>query len=132
MNVTEQTKAIAGKALQYLNEHPERHNQDHWFGIEGVAGEFYEVWPSSLTDDNLCGTVMCVAGTTVFVTRTIDEFREFEGSFPDTAQDLLGLTGHEADWLFHSTNEEAALKALKYISEGDSNMFHTLQWGARS
>lgn len=76
MKVTEQTKGIARAVLDYIAVYPERHDQSNWLAENG-----HELYADAVTPENICNTTMCAAGTAVFVSRTMAEFKKFDGDW---------------------------------------------------
>lgn len=123
MHVTEETKALAQKIQDYFILYPERHRQDEWVAVEGATS-------CLVTDENICNTTMCVAGTAVFLNggmQAMNDCQAFYGSsFSETAQELLGLTYEEADRLFYCMDNQAAKDAVAAIAAGDEKKFDAI------
>lgn len=125
MIVNDSTKAIAQKVDDYFLVHPERHDQNNWAALEDDEYRAVEI-----DDENVCNTTMCVAGSAVFVSRPIHEFRAFAGgsnSWEDEGAVLLGLDGDEAEWLFYDTSNEIAIDAVRAIANGDEDKFKAIR-----
>lgn len=148
MFVTDETKATAQQILDYWEEHPEAHDQGTWWGwstqyIEGIPES--ESWPNlgahfNDEDFNVCKTVMCAAGTAVFVKEGLAGLKAtYEDDLygPDSGQamvnpwtvkagDYLGLNYEERRALFFYADRHEAKKAMRYIANGDKESFHDL------
>lgn len=106
---------------QQITAHPESHEQRFW---------------AQRTE---CGTTYCIAGWAVTLTGKAMEWRsrpgpsaEIEGAWrvsdlhggrgiSAVAADLLGLTGEEAESLFHQGNNARALARLDELIETGKN-----------
>jgi hypothetical protein len=106
--------SLLRRTLQYIKEHPEKHNQSYWF----ARGD--------------CGTTACFAGTaarlsgykpywltlesTEYAVHDDAEFPSAENiSVEILGQQLLELSSGEADRLFHGDN---TLTDLERIVDG--------------
>lgn len=127
MQVTEETKALAQQISDYFLVYPERHEQDTWVWLGDNDGETYLRVEEELTEQNVCNTTMCIAGSAVFMTRSLDEFKKFHANaahtYDNEAGKLLGLNLREGQWLFYETNNEEALDAVRAIANGDVDKF---------
>lgn len=106
MFTTEETRATAQAVLDYIHEHPEKHNQLDFFGVNG------------------CGTTMCIAGTVLFLEYGVSTSNQAgaisTGSYSDMAGPLLGLENDdETDWLFYEMDNELAIQKLKHLVVGE-------------
>lgn len=92
--VAELNVPLFRKALEYVTEHPEEHDQDVW------------------AYRTRCGTKLCLAGTVAMLTGHAFVWDEFSDgaqavwttdgrSIADVAQDELGLDNVDANWLFN-------------------------------
>lgn len=123
MKITPETMAMANKVLDYIKDHPERHDQFSWVSVEGLEQA------SQLREDNLCQTTMCVAGTAVFLSRPLDEFVKFDtvgtgaAVWETEGARLLGLDEDESEWLFYDASNEEALEALAAAAAGNQQEF---------
>lgn len=117
MNVTEETKEHAQHILNYITMFPERHEQSTW--VEVPIG----IYRDDLTEDNFCGTTMCIAGTSVFLTEGVEGLRRPTSDFEDIAAERLGLSSVEAHDLFYNTDNDTAKVMLKAIVDGDEDAF---------
>lgn len=120
MKVTDSTKFIATEILDYLERFPERHNQNQWVTDAGDVDK--------LSTTQMCNSTMCIAGTAVWLTTPLKEFKNLayrndEESFEKKAASLLGLDATEADQLFYTEDEAQALDALRAVAEGDEDEF---------
>lgn len=125
MNVTEETKAHAQEILDYLRANPEKHNQNSWVdtGLEDEYGDPIRV----VTDQNFCGTTMCVAGTSVWLKGGINRLNDYGcyGSrFDNEGSYNLGLNENEANALFYEANNSEALELLIAVAAGDEAKFY--------
>lgn len=131
MQVTKETMAVAAGVVNYIETYPERHSQSSWFRL-ALGGSNTEK-TTLVTEDNLCDTTMCIAGTAVFLTFTIEEFKEWdkdlEAHWEARGGELLGLDSSEASWLFYDCTNEEALKAVKAIAEGSQEKFDKVRHG---
>jgi hypothetical protein len=101
MQSTEQTRARAQEVLDYIHEHPERHDQNHWIKDPDSTG---------------CGTSMCVAGTATWLehgSKAIHLDSEIEAS------KLFGLSYWECQVLFYDMDKERAVQKLKKVVVGE-------------
>lgn len=126
MEVTKETKAVAAGVVNYLEKYPERHNQTTWFRAGDRAVSY------GVTDENICGTTMCIAGATMFLTEGMERFTDYI-SIGNDARDWerdagkrLGLHADEAHWLFHTVDNDVALEAVKAIADGDVDKFQNM------
>jgi hypothetical protein len=93
----------------YLKEHPEEHNQSHWYKM------------------TYCGTEMCIAGTAVFLAEGHEAAKWRAVTFDSiehtthAAQKLLGLNAAEARCLFHTMVNKNALDVLDEFIEAGKN-----------
>lgn len=127
MNVTEETKAHAQEIFDYLTQHPEKHDQDSWYDTKGEAN-FDDI--QEITEDNFCGTTMCVAGTSVWLKGGIALMNEFsdmcELNFQNAGAENLGLDENEAYALFYGAGNSQALDLVAAIAAGDEAKFHDI------
>ena len=124
MNVTEETKAHAQEILDYLRANPEKHDQTSWFdtGLDDKDGDPVEF----VTDDNFCGTTMCVAGTSVWLKGGISKLNEYsrlDVLFEHEGACNLGLNNREAEALFFGAGNSEALDLLSAVAAGDEAKF---------
>lgn len=122
MDSTLETRAHAQAAIDYLTEHPEKHQQTSWFNTHNGSDVLF----ANEEDINLCQTTMCAAGTVQFLHRG---YVDVDGAYGvpvdiDAAQ-LLGLDEDEAYYLFHYSVNDQAIDALTAIAQGDGHKF----WG---
>lgn len=112
MEINEQTQARAQAAFDFLSQNPKNHNQQ-WY-ISGATDV-------PLTEENLCGTTMCVAGTVEWQAHGyVTDFAFSAGAM------LLGLKYNEAENLFYASNNDEALDMLSAIANGDESKFYAL------
>ena len=141
MIVTEETKAQAQAALDYIHAHPEKHAQNHWVGInKGNAITYFWMDNLNVTEENLCGTTMCVAGTLVYLNEGVDGLNRLHhntmgvvdendvvvNGWIVTGAKYLGLTSQEAYSLFFEMDEAKAVDMLTAIANGDEVKFQAL------
>lgn len=122
MFVTDETKAAAQGVLDYLESQPEKHNQESYFRLPA------NVKPETLTEENFCGTTMCIAGTALYLDQGIEGIVNFyDGLDADEySGQKLGLDAVEANTLFYTFDNATALDALRAIAAGDEVKFHAL------
>jgi hypothetical protein len=93
----------------YLKEHPEEHNQSHWY------------------KETYCGTRMCIAGTAVFLAEghEVAKWRAVTSDLSQhttcVARRLLGLNLSETRYLFHTMVNKNALDVLDEFIEAGKN-----------
>lgn len=117
MNSTFETRAHAQAVLDYIEEHPEKHDQSNW-----VMN--YE----SGLSENMCGTTMCVAGTSVYLTDGFDGLvhHHIYGGWSDAAAKNLGLSIDESLALFFMMDNQNAVEMLRAVADGNSEKFWEL------
>lgn len=109
MNITPEVQDMARDVLDYINKHPDEHNQATW----------------------VCSTTMCVGGTAVVLhygNRSLSKINRGLGfldnnfkNYSDLAYPLLGFEHkNESCWLFYEMDNEAAIQKLKLIAAGDT------------
>jgi hypothetical protein len=133
MIVTEETKRVAQEAYDYIITHPEQHNQRNWLNPNGQVNPQGASYTSlsalmgvPLTEENLCDTTMCVAGTVDYLNSGMVNW-----GCANRAADLLGLevvdgSFDEIDALFYNMDNETALNMLLAIAQGDPDKFYHL------
>jgi hypothetical protein len=114
---TPETKQHAQEVLDFLEHNNEgvEHDQTTWFS-------------GSEDPNNICGTTMCVAGTSVYLKEGLHglldaEESDLEHGFMVRAASNLGLTAAEDVKLFLCMNEEAAKDMLRAVTSGDEKKF---------
>lgn len=126
MQVTEQTKAMAQAVVDYHLKYPGRHEQASWIG-----GPSYR-YKMTVTEQNLCDTTMCAAGTAVFVEQGIEGLNRCIdvnacGIWESEGARILGLTtDEEIQALFYDVSNEEAMDGLRAIAAGDEDKFHAI------
>lgn len=143
MRVTDETKANAQAVLDYILAHPEKHSQRHVVGLMDSSWNFF-LLPSSgesvedivLTEENFCGTTMCIAGTVIFLNQGIDALNrlgkpviiddESHTDWEIVGAEYLGLDLDEADSIFFEMSNSRAIDLLIAIANGDEEKFHRL------
>ena|SRR5690348_2417744 len=99
------------KALEYITEHPEEHNQRNW------------------AQRTSCGTTFCLAGTVAKLTGH-DFIWDLEGGtqallvtngreISEVAQDELGLDNVDAHLLFHCYDIRELWETVEEITDGE-------------
>lgn len=118
------------RVATYIEEHPERYNQQVWFedyrdDVERDDDDPEEDemhFPTLKTQEHLCKTRACVAGIAVLLEKKFpdDSPSTYMSTwYPDTARELFGLDEEMGDWLFsHKRDEEAMPTLLRAIAEG--------------
>lgn len=107
MKSTKATRLLAQQVGNFIEAHPEAHDQDSW------------IYEDSST---VCGTTMCIAGTAAFLVNgldfkaTLDAVRN-HGGWEQYGSELLGLDSEEAEVVFYAEND-AAKKYIKRIAKG--------------
>lgn len=119
---TFEQQALAQQVLDYIEAHPEEHDQMTW------------------GKQTACGTSMCIAGTAAFLAG-VAKFVQYDNKdvpeveaiikldanlidskesdpFVKVGADLLGLDIADADRLFFCWDEEKAKEALRYVANG--------------
>lgn len=102
MRSTETRRALAESVLNYIAEHPEKHDQSSFFS----------------GDPNECGTTMCIAGTAAFLNAQAT-LNWASGNTEEKAQRLLGLNTAEKEALFFEMDNGIALTRLKKVAIGE-------------
>lgn len=125
MIVTEETKAAAQAVVDYLTVYPERHEQSTVWGDEDgneITSKADEQCP-----DDICGTTLCIAGTTLFLDGGIEAVKETvrKNTWITDAGAKLGLDWGEAYELFHTWDEQKAFDATVAIANGDQDKFYS-------
>jgi hypothetical protein len=121
MNPTLETMQHAQEIIDYLAENPEQHSQSaYWNGYSlGIK-------------NTVCGTTMCVAGTSVFLKEGVDglvnscDSEDYDDSFSKKAERYLGLNSSEAYDLFYTFHREKALEMLRAVANGDEVKFEAI------
>jgi hypothetical protein len=91
--------------LDIVRLNPEFHDQHEWYE---------EVNPNAPH----CGTTMCVAGWAGWIHEGVVPDDD-ETKLEDRAAEYLGLDWGEADRLFYTMSEDAAVRALEYVARGE-------------
>lgn len=122
MIVTEETKANAQAVYDYIIVNPERHRQQDWIKMPDLtAYESIRMANKGLSEENICGTTMCVAGTNDFLKRGYVSW----GVSARAAVDF-GLEDGEAEDLFYCMDKDLALDMVLAIAQGDADKFEQL------
>lgn len=115
MQVTEATKAMAQKIVDYFLIYPERHEQADFVGKSAV-----------LNEKTVCNTTMCIAGSAVFLGDGIKGLNDCilgVREFDERGAELLGLNDCEATALFYTMENDMAIDAVHAIAQGDEKKF---------
>src|SRR3982751_4566534 len=131
MTFTPENTQAAQAALDYLTEHPEKHNQASWVDAPWSLPADISEFETIFTEDgyqtvtpaevvNLCDTTMCVAGTVQFLHRGWVNGR----TAPIDGAAYLGLDGAQAHFLFYDATNEEAIDGLTAIAQGDPWKFN--------
>jgi hypothetical protein len=129
MIINEQTKSLARDVVDYIEAHPESHEQAVIWGVVDYDEEFDSTNICDINDndvpDNICGTVMCIAGTAAFIHGGIETLAEIalNGNWEERAGELLGLNFSEASILFYTMDESKALDATRALADGNEDKF---------
>lgn len=133
MHSTVKTRAHAQDILDYLETHPERHDQTHWFLPNGDVDRNWSLRQIGESvergDYNICGTTMCVAGASVYLIEGQEGVASALKSvdFDERAEHNLGLNFDESHCLFYDLRDNAkALDALRAIANGDQEKFNSV------
>ena len=118
MKVTPETQAHAQEILDYHMMNPGLHDQDSWFETPDNKGR--------VTEENVCGTTMCIAGTSVFLKEGIEGLNNAHGRYVEKGQSNLGLAYEEANDLFYDTTNEQSMDAVRAIAAGDPVKFQAI------
>jgi hypothetical protein len=128
MIINETTKANAQAVLDYIEQHPEKHDQGNWFGEnvtmnDGETGNLSYGYGEEI-DPNVCGTTMCIAGTALWLKAGMPN-KIVIPDFPDQeAAPWLGLESEEETHaLFYNMDENAAVNMLRGMANGDEHKF---------
>jgi hypothetical protein len=124
VNPTPETRELATGVLEYLRQHPEKHCQASFVGVDD-DGEIMDA-TTRITENNFCDTTLCVAGTAVFLAQGLEGLNRHivNGQWDETAAPLLGLNDEEASILFYTMSDETALEMLEAVANGDEVRFH--------
>lgn len=130
MIVTDETKALAQRIVDYIIENPDKHEQAVVWGkvnyndADEVVGITDYITPSERT--TICDTVMCIAGTAAYLNGGIQELSKvaYGGDWETHSGELLGLDNREACSLFYTMNEDKAFDAVVAIASGDESKFY--------
>lgn len=110
---------LAKQVLDFVSQHPEKHNQLWWMGREDSYDHNDDV--------NVCGTTGCIAGWTVIFATGKATLREAcrdlgHGTF-DTdaaAAEALGIDRGVADDIFYTNDRERAIEKFAALIERES------------
>lgn len=148
MKSTIKTRENAQGVLDYLTQHPQQHDQNNWWSAIGTEST------SDITEDNFCGTTMCIAGCSVYMAEGLQGLRDavdhvdavneeirqhiYDNDYEDgdyldpdeiwvkKGREHLGLSDKEARSLFFTFNDEQALDALRAVAQGDEVKFNNI------
>jgi len=125
MESTARTRRIAQGVLDYIKAHPNNHDQESWFHHKDAFGQY-----TNPTEENICDTTMCVAGTAIFlqhgVRALIDPSTTPGGDYEEEGGRLLGLNSHEQSLLFLDSTNEQAVDLLEAVVAGDETLFKAI------
>lgn len=91
--------------LNIIKVHPELHDQTEW---------------EAYSD---CGTTRCIAGWAQWLHegRVVDCDNSYDpNDVVNAARRYLDISEDDADWLFYSTNDALAVRALELLAAGES------------
>lgn len=125
MRVTDESKALAQGILDYIISHPSRHNQADFIDM---PGKYSELLQTGITEENICDTTMCIAGTAVYLTEGVEGVNrcKTDNSWESTAAPLLGLSWEEGQHLFFTMDNSIAVDMVVAIASGDEEKFNAL------
>lgn len=113
-------KPVARRILAWLVAHPDAHDQAKWNDSKGHPDEA----EAAVSRGRMhCGTTCCIAGAIALA-----DGWSWEQVYYDTGDDSsvathaakrLGLDYEEAYDLFHTMNEEASLRGLARVANGE-------------
>lgn len=142
MNNSARNRRKAREIHTFLINNPERHNQAEFFVLKEKPEDWYSAtdWPTNttavrnLTEDNLCNTTMCIAGSAVYLGHSAEEIRSVlrYGQSIDWVSEgakVLGLDTREAKVLFYADNANA-LALLEAVAEGDEEKFNSIRYSS--
>ena len=140
MNNSARNRRKAKEILDFLVANPERHNQAEFFVLKDMPEDWSadDAYPTNtfavkhLTEDNMCKTTMCIAGSAVYVGHSAEEIRSVleEGHSIDWVSEgakVLGLDIREAKVLFYADNRNA-LELLEAVAEGNEAKFQEIRY----
>lgn len=121
MDRTPEQRALAGKTYEQITEDPESHDQKA-YGTQDECGTRHCVagWAARLAHpDWEIDWLQSTVENTSYATKLIKPNGEFY-STPDLAQDGLGLTEEEGDYLFYECRSSSdCLDFLAALRDGD-------------
>lgn len=124
MESTARTRRVAQSVLDYIEAHPDLHRQDSWYRLKD--GRYNE----QPTEENICNTTMCVAGTAIYLQHGIKELIDPTltpgGTWEDEGARLLGLNHLEEAALFLDSTDRQAVDLLEAVIRGDSALFEEI------
>jgi hypothetical protein len=120
MRVSEETKKHAQDILDFIafNEEGVTHDQSVWWGRAGILNP---------PGGNVCGTTMCVAGTSTYLIEGIQGLHD-SFNIEHCARVNLGLEQDESRFLFYETNNRLSLDCLRALASGDQQKFHEIMF----
>ena len=113
--------AAIDEVLGKIQAYPERHLQEHYFWPgELAAGSRWDVVSADLNapEENWCGTTGCIAGWAIAT--HWEQAHSLLGEdrwFDQAGQAILGLTKDQADTIFSTMDNEAAIRMLKHVKD---------------
>lgn len=120
MHSTPETREVAQKVLDYFLTDPRRHDQSEFFN-----GDYMNP-----TDEEVCGTTLCVAGAAVYLTggyKGMLEHTRGDKDWEETGASVLGLTTTEANGLFMEVMDNSVARDMvAAVAQGDETKFNHL------
>jgi hypothetical protein len=135
-NRTREQDELLRSTLEFITQNPQLHDQTCWLDLDvdrGVKMQVGDVPPFNPTQPSACGTVGCLAGNAVLLSRRYPmrvartrhavayvefffdgEWCDVEDWTQDAAREVLGLTTGQAEALFSS---ERTLGELWLLAE---------------
>jgi hypothetical protein len=110
MEKTIEQRTRAYRTLDFIEAHPDKHDQAFWIYREAISQPITLDLDLAVTE---CGTTACFAGWTVLLAgQQISARRTAMDRFgiPERAEGLLGLTIEEADELFWQADDLADVR----------------------
>lgn len=122
MIINEETKANAQATLDYILMNPEKHNQSNWVGHHSDF-DWNDFDVNGYTDENICGTTMCAAGTIIMLRHGVDGLNA-GGAWTERAAPFFGFESEsETDAMFYNMSEEKVIMQLTALANGDEKKF---------
>jgi hypothetical protein len=104
---------LAYTVLDYIEDHPERHDQDTWITVGGGLPTITDRNTRTTVENADCGATCCFAGWAVLLngdtiasgSLVYNSNGRFVSNIDIYARHLLGLTPDEADELFYGAKD---------------------------